>query len=70
MPVVGAIEAPSSSLPASCSSHMQGSALIAWVVVLFALLLVATPPLAILSLAREKPAPAAPAISVMDTRFA
>ncbi len=70
MPVVRAVETPVSRSSVSLSPHVQGSALIGWVVVLFALLLLATPPLAVLSLAREKPAPAVPTMTVMVSKFA
>lgn len=69
-PKVVAIDAPVSGSSMSLSHHVQGSALIGWIVMLFALLLLATPPLAVLALAREKPAPTAPVMPVKDTRFA
>lgn len=50
--------------------HVQGSALIGWIVMLFALVLLVTPPLAVLALAREKPAPTAPTMPLKETRFA
>lgn len=61
---------PVSRSPLCRSAPVQGSALIGWVVALFALLLLATPPLAVLSLAREKPAPVAPAQPVVVSKFA
>ncbi len=48
---------------------MQGSVWIGLVAMLFALLLVVTPPLALLAQAREKPAPAMPRLPI-ETRFA
>lgn len=54
---------------ARVSKSGQGSVLIGFVALLFALVLIATPPLALLAQAREKSVPAPPPLPV-ETRFA